>query len=288
MSSNPAVPGQQARKRIFITGAGSGLGKAVALRFAREGWQVAVTDVDLAAATQTLAEVVAAGGSGFADVCNVTSEESFAAIAARLKREWNGVDVLVNNAGVATKGTVAESSIEQWQWVLNINLLGCVRGARAIVPLLTEQGSGHIVNIASFAGIANPPAMASYNAAKAAVISLSETLRHEMELHGVGVSAVCPSFFKTNLIATSRQASPEQGDEPAPQMDRIVQRLMDKSAVTADSVAGDIFDAVRDKRFLVLVNADEKRQVLLKRVSPEFYFRMVQKATAKFMQRSKG
>jgi len=276
----------QQTKRVFITGAGSGLGKAVALRFAREGWQVAATDVDLAAATQTLAEVVAAGGSGFADVCNVTSEESFAAIAARLKREWNGVDVLVNNAGVATKGTVAESSIEQWQWVLNINLLGCVRGARAIVPLLTEQGSGHVVNIASFAGIANPPAMASYNAAKAAVISLSETLRHEMEPHGVGVSAVCPSFFKTNLIATSRQSSPEQGDEPAPQMDRIVQRLMDKSAVTADSVAGDIFDAVRDKRFLVLVNADDKRQVLLKRVSPEFYFRMVQKATAKFMRRS--
>ncbi|MFI4983163.1 MAG: SDR family oxidoreductase [Nevskiales bacterium] len=288
MSSTPAASGQQARKRIFITGAGSGLGKAVALRFAREGWRVAVTDVDLAAATQTLAEVVTAGGSGFADVCNVTSEESFAAIAARLQREWNGVDVLVNNAGVATKGTVVESSIEQWQWVLNINLLGCVRGARAIVPLLTAQGSGHIVNIASFAGIANPPAMASYNATKAAVISLSESLRHEMEPHGVGVSAVCPSFFKTNLIATSRQASPEQGDEPAPQMDRIVQRLMDKSAVTADSVAGDIFDAVRDKRFLVLVNADDKRQVLLKRASPEFYFRMVQKATAKFMQKARA
>ena len=286
MSSNPAAPGRQARKRVFITGAGSGLGKALALRFAADGWQVAVTDVDLAAATQTLAEVTAAGGSGFADVCNVTSEESFAAIAARLQREWNGVDLLVNNAGVATKGTVAESTLEQWQWVLNINLLGCVRGARAIIPLLTAQGSGHIVNIASFAGIANPPAMASYNAAKAAVISLSETLRHELEPHGVGVSVVCPSFFKTNLIASSRQASPEQGNEPSPQMDRIVQRLMEKASITADSVAADIFDAVRERRFLVLVNADDKRQVLLKRVSPEFYFRMVQKATAKFMRKS--
>ena len=286
MSSNPVAPGGQASKRVFITGAGSGLGKALALRFAADGWQVAVTDVDLAAATQTLAEVTSAGGSGFADVCNVTSEESFAAIAARLQREWNGVDVLVNNAGVATKGTVAESTLEQWQWVLNINLLGCVRGARAIIPLLTAQGSGHIVNIASFAGIANPPAMASYNAAKAAVISLSETLRHELEPHGVGVSVVCPSFFKTNLIATSRQASPEQGNEPSPQMDRIVQRLMEKASITADSVAADIFDAVRERRFLVLVNADDKRQVLLKRVSPEFYFRMVQKATAKFMRKS--
>ena len=286
MSSNPAESGQQARKRVFITGAGSGLGKALALRFAADGWRVAVTDVDLAAASQTLSEVLSTGGSGFADVCNVTSEESFAAIAARLQREWNGVDVLVNNAGVATKGTVAESSLEQWQWVLNINLLGCVRGARAIIPLLTAQGSGHIVNIASFAGIANPPAMASYNAAKAAVISLSETLRHELEAQGVSVSVVCPSFFKTNLIATSRQASPEQGDEPSPQMDRIVQRLMEKSSITADSVATDIFDAVRNKRFLVLVNADDKRQVLLKRLSPEFYYRMVQRATAKFMRRS--
>ena len=287
MSSNPAAPGQPARKRIFLTGAGSGLGKALALRFARDGWRVAVTDLDLASATRTLSEVLAAGGSGFADICNVTSEESFAAVAARLQREWNGVDVLVNNAGVATKGTVAESSLEQWHWVLNINLLGCVRGARAIIPLLSAQGSGHIVNIASFAGIANPPAMASYNAAKAAVISLSETLRHELEPQGVGVSVVCPSFFKTNLIATSRRTSPEQGDDPAPQVDLIVQRLMERASITADSVAGEIFDAVRDKRFLVLVNADDKRQVLLKRVSPEYYFRMVQKGTAKFMEKRK-
>ncbi|MDE0855127.1 MAG: SDR family oxidoreductase [Nevskia sp.] len=285
MNPDSTAAGRLAGKRVFITGAGSGLGKALALRFAADGWRVAVTDVDLAAAQQTLGEVQAAGGSGFAEVCNVTSEESFAAVAARLQSEWNGVDVLVNNAGVATKGTVAESTIEQWQWVLNINLLGCVRGARAVIPLLTAQRGGHIVNIASFAGIANPPAMASYNAAKAAVISLSETLRHELEPHGVGVSVACPSFFKTNLIASSRQASPEHGDEPSPQMDRIVQRLMEKASITADSVAADIFDAVREQRFLVLVNADDKRQVLIKRVSPEFYFRMVQKATAKFMQK---
>ena len=109
--------------------------------------------------------------------CDVTSEESVAAAAKRLQQDWGGVDVLVNNAGVATAGTVLDSPLEQWRWVLDINLLGCVRGARAVIPMLTAQRSGHIVNIASFAGIANPPAMASYNAAKAAVISLSETLR---------------------------------------------------------------------------------------------------------------
>lgn len=280
---NPASGGNS--KRIFITGAGSGLGKALSLRFAREGWRVAVTDRDRASAEQTLAEVNSAGGSGFAETCEVTSEESFAAVTARLEREWGGVDVLINNAGVATKGTVAEAPLEQWQWVLNINLLGCVRGARAVIPLLQRQRSGHIVNVASFAGIANPPAMASYNVAKAAVISLSETLRHELEPDGIGVSVACPTFFKTNLIATSRDA-PGIEKDTAPQMDKIVQRLMEKSSFTADTVADLIFEAVRERRFLVLASADDKRQVLIKRLSPELYFRMVQKATAKFMRKS--
>jgi NAD(P)-dependent dehydrogenase (short-subunit alcohol dehydrogenase family) len=271
-------------QRIFITGAGSGLGRALALRYAAAGWRIAVTDRDLASAEQTLAQVQAAGGSGFAMACEVTSEESFAAVAARLESEWGGVDVLVNNAGVATKGTVAEAPLEQWQWVLNINLLGCVRGARAVIPLLKRQRSGHIVNIASFAGIANPPAMASYNVAKAGVISLSETLRHELEPDGIGVSVACPTFFKTNLIATSRDA-PGADKDAAPQMDKIVQRLMEKSSFTADTVAGLIFDSVRERRFLVLASADDKRQVLIKRLSPEMYFRMVQKSTAKFMQK---
>ncbi len=273
-------------KRVFITGAGSGLGKALALRFAREGWRVAATDLKLDTVEQTLKEVQAAGGSGFAMVCDVTSEESFAAVAARLNSEWGGLDVVVNNAGVATAGTVLDSPIKQWQWVLDINLLGCVRGSRAVIPMLTAQGCGHIVNIASFAGIANPPAMASYNAAKAAVISLSESLRFEVEPQGVNVSVVCPSFFKTNLLATSRSGGGvESAANTAPQMEKIVQKLMEKSTISADGVADAIFNAVRDKRFLVLAHADDRKRALIKRLSPELYFRMALKATAKFMQK---
>ncbi|HWY25295.1 MAG TPA: SDR family oxidoreductase [Nevskia sp.] len=282
MSTKPAQDG----KRIFITGAGSGLGKALALRFAREGWRVAATDLKLETVEQTLKEVQAAGGSGFAMVCDVTSEESFAAVAARLNSEWGGLDVVVNNAGVATAGTVLDSPIKQWQWVLDINLLGCVRGSRAVIPIMTAQGSGHIVNIASFAGIANPPAMASYNAAKAAVISLSESLRFEVEPQGVNVSVVCPSFFKTNLLATSRSGGGvESAANTAPQMEKIVQKLMEKSTITADGVAEAIFNAVRDQRFLVLAHADDRKRALIKRLSPELYFRMALKATAKFMQK---
>jgi NAD(P)-dependent dehydrogenase (short-subunit alcohol dehydrogenase family) len=273
-------------RRILITGAGGGLGRALALRYAKAGWKVACTDRDLVVAESTLTEVRSAGAEGVALECDVTSEESFAAVAQQLHKDWGGVDVLVNNAGVATAGTVLDSPIEQWRWVLDINLLGCVRGARAVIPMLTAQRSGHIVNIASFAGIANPPAMASYNAAKAAVISLSESLRFEMAPYGVGVSVACPSFFKTNLLTSSQSAGGVAAKaSAAPQMEKIVQHLMNKATLTAEAVAQAIYDAVESKRFLVLPVAEDRRMALIKRVSPELYFRQALKATAKFLQR---
>ncbi|MBX6420370.1 MAG: SDR family oxidoreductase [Nevskia sp.] len=269
--------------RVFVTGAGSGLGRAIALRFAATGARVAVTDLDGAAAQATLEEVEKAGGSGFAAVCDVRREEDFAAAAQRVEREWSGLDVLVNNAGVATAGTVLDAPIEQWRWVLDINLLGCVRGCRALVPQMVAQGRGHVVNIASFAGIANPPALASYNAAKAAVISLSETLRFELAPHGVAVSVACPSFFKTRLLESSRSQAPAAWGNAAPQMERIVERLMDKAPLGAEDVAEAVYQAVRRKRFLVLPHRDERQRARLKRFAPELYFRLARKATEKFL-----
>lgn len=271
-------------ERVLITGAGSGLGRALALRFAAAGYRVSVTDRDADSAQATLDAIAAAGGpAGWAARLDVTSDSEFADLATRLQDEWGGIDVLVNNAGVATAGTVVDSPIEQWRWVLDINLLGCVRGCRAVLPAMIAAGRGHVVNVASFAGIANPPAMASYNAAKAAVISLSETLRFELAPHGIGVSVACPSFFKTNLLATSRRDAPLDSADTAPQMTRIVERLMDKAALTATDVAEAIFAAVRDRRFLVLPQADDRRRALLKRLSPELYFRVARKATARFL-----
>lgn len=277
---------QLAGQRILVTGAGSGLGRALALQFARQGWRVAVTDASPASAQKTLAEVAALGGaSGLAAALDVTSEAAFAQVVAQLDREWGGLDVLVNNAGVATSGTVAESPLEQWQWVLNINLLGCVRGARAVIPLMQRQRAGHIVNVASFAGIANPPALASYNVAKAGVISLSETLRFELHPHGVGVSVACPSFFKTNLIETSRAAAPGGNAAGAAQMEGITARLMEQASVSADDVAADIYDAVANNRFLVMTHPDARQRYHLKRLAPELYFRIARKVTARFLER---
>ncbi|WP_420464979.1 SDR family NAD(P)-dependent oxidoreductase [Panacagrimonas sp.] len=272
-------------KRVLITGAGSGLGRACALEFAARGARVAASDNRLEAAEQTARTVAQRGPAGIALTLDVTSEDDFAAAVAAMQRAWGGVDVLVNNAGVATAGTVADSPIKQWQWVLDINLLGCVRGARAAIPAMQAQKSGHIVNIASFAGIANPPAVASYNAAKAAVISLSETLRFEL-YPDIGVSVACPSFFKTDLLETSRSGQLSEAEQASsPQVVRIMDRLMAKASVTAEDVARDVVDSVQSGRFLVMSHPDARSRTRLKRLSPELYFRFAQKATAAFLRK---
>lgn len=272
-------------RRALITGAGSGLGRALALQAGAAGWRVACTDMRVETAESTAAQIAAAGGTALALAQNITDDAQWNQVVEQLRQVWGGVDLLINNAGVATAGTVAESPLEQWQWVLDINLLGCVRGARAVMPLLSAQQGGHIVNIASFAGIANPPAMASYNVSKAAVISLSETLRFELAPLGVGVSVACPSFFKTALMETSGASAPGNSHSSAPQVQKIVGRLMQKATVTADDVAADILAAVEHNRFLVITHPDARQRYHLKRVAPEFYFRMARKATAKFLQR---
>jgi NAD(P)-dependent dehydrogenase (short-subunit alcohol dehydrogenase family) len=272
-------------ERVLITGAGSGLGRALAVCFADAGWRVACTDVRQEAAQQTVAELAARGGIAMARALDVRDEHDFAAAVADVQLAWGGIDVLINNAGVATAGTVIDSPIEQWRFVIDINLLGCVRGARAVIPLMKTQGAGRIVNIASFAGIANPPALASYNVSKAGVISLSETLRSELAGDGIGVSVATPSFFKTDLLNSGRGEIPETTHSTAPQMEHIVARLMDKASVTAANVANDILDAVKQDRFLVITHADARHQALVKRMSPELFFRMALKSTAAFLRR---
>lgn len=262
--------------RVFITGAGSGLGRALALHYARQGARVACTDRDTASVDDTLAQVVQAGGSGLALALDVTSEADFVSAAERVHAAWGGVDVVINNAGVATAGDMDTAPLSDWEWVLNINLLGVVRGCKTFAPLLKAQKSGHVVNIASFAGIANPPGMGSYNAAKAGVIAVSETLRHELAADGVGVSVVCPAFFPTNLMQAARVQ--QAGTRT------MVQRFMDKSGVTAGDVAAQIAEAVRTKRFLVLTHKDTRTQALVKRLFPEVFYGQMAKLRKPFQK----
>lgn len=238
--------------RILVTGAGSGLGLAVARRFSRAGWRVLLSDVDAEAAAGASKEL---GGASLR--LDVTSDDDWAAARDWCEREWGGLDVLVNNAGVAAGGRFEKISIADWDWIWEINVKGVVRGCRTFTPDFKARRSGHLVNVASLAAIMNLPAMSSYNVTKAAVLSLSETLRLELEPYGVHTTAVCPGFVRTNLETRLRS--------PDPAIATLMQRLMASAKVTADDVAEQVFDAVARKRFLVLTHKDGRRSALLKR-----------------------
>jgi NAD(P)-dependent dehydrogenase (short-subunit alcohol dehydrogenase family) len=255
-------------KRVVITGAASGLGRALALRFARDGWHVAIADLNEERMQETLEFVQKAGGSGLTQRCDVIRAADFTALADRLSQEWGGVDVVINNAGIATGGSVADSRYEDWERALDINLMGVVRGCKTFVPMLLAQKAGHVVNIASFAGIASPPNMASYNVSKAGVISLSESLRAETIDEGVDVSVACPSFFRTNL--TESFQNPDDA-----WMKKFTDTVMARSKVTADDVADDIFRAVHEGRFMVITHDDSRMQWRVKRATPELFYKMV-------------
>jgi NAD(P)-dependent dehydrogenase (short-subunit alcohol dehydrogenase family) len=248
--------------RVLITGSGSGLGRAMATRFARDGARVLVSDVDVAAGEAVAKELDAS----FLRL-DVTDDAAWAAALDWCEREWDGLDVLVNNAGVASGGRFERISIEDWDWIWEINLRGVIQGCRTFVPLFKKQGSGHLVNVASMAAIMNLPAMSSYNVTKAGVLSLSETLRHELAPYGISTTVLCPGFVKTNIGDRTRS--------PDPAVSEVNAKLLESSKITPEMVADQVFDAVRDKRFQVLTHPDGRKAARLKRYLPALVDRQV-------------
>jgi short-subunit dehydrogenase len=260
------------QKRVLITGAGSGLGRALAFRFAENGWRVACADIRLDRAQDTVRLITGFGVGAMALKVDVGDDASVEEMRDEILAAWDGVDVVVNNAGVASAGGVAQTTLDDWRWTLNINLMGVVRGCRAFLPILLEQGGGHIINIASFAGIANAPRMSAYSASKSGVISLSECLRGELAASGsaVKVSVVCPAFFQTGLMESAR--APE-GDK------NVAKKLMATSGDNADEVAQRIYAQALAGKFLILPTKNELSRWRLKRLFPEFFFRKLVELT---------
>jgi NADP-dependent 3-hydroxy acid dehydrogenase YdfG len=264
----------QESRVALITGAGSGLGEAMAHRFAADGWTVLVTDQHADRAAAVAEALPGEGHLGLA--LDVTDDPAWQAMAERVDREFGRIDLLVNNAGVATGGMLGETSLDDWQWVLEINLMGVVRGCHHFVGRFRDQGHGHIVNVASWAGLAGAPGIISYGTAKAAVVSFSEMLRAELAPAGVEVSVLCPAFVKTRLTDTMR--APDQSYAAR------VQRWMEKSGVAAADVAEVVFQAVRKPRFLLLTHGETRTQYRIKRYAPEAYFGMMMRAVRKLMK----
>lgn len=251
-------------RRVLVTGGASGLGAAMVEAFAARGDRVLVAD--LAAAYD------GPHGSAYLRL-DVTSDADWAAALAWVEQEWGGLDVLVNNAGIATGGRIDVVTMEEWHRVIDINLLGVVRGCRTFAPMLKTQGSGHIVNTASLAGLVHPPGMSSYTAVKAGVVALSETLSYELDPFGVHVTALCPGFIRTPLGKSLA------GSDAA--MDSIAARLIDRSPYTAEQVAEAVLKGIEGRKMVVLPDPAARKAVRTKRFARPLYDREQRKFGAR-------
>jgi NAD(P)-dependent dehydrogenase (short-subunit alcohol dehydrogenase family) len=251
-------------KTVVITGAGSGFGRGLAMDFAKLGWKVAVSDINMNRAEETV-RLMDGTGQGLAIACDVTKPEEVQALADAVLSQWGTVDIIINNAGVPVVGFMHEVPLEDWRFEIDIMLMSVIYGCRTFIPIFKKQGWGHIVNTASSAGIVSLPEMAPYNVTKAGVISLSETLRSELKGSNIGVTVVCPTFFKTNLMDQIRVTDDHQV--------KMASAFFDKfSFGTVESVTRATLKAIGKNRLYVLPQPDSKLFWFLKRMTPNTYY----------------
>src|SRR5690554_504541 len=251
-------------QRHFITGGASGLGFALAQICAKGGWQVCIGDRDQERGEAVIGSLRKWQPKALFLPCDVTRMNDLESVAKTLQEQWGGVDVVVNNAGVAQVGKIDDTTLGDWQWIIDINLLGVVRGCKVFTPMFKQQGHGHFINIASMAGLLDVPNMSAYNATKAAVVSVSETLQNEFVRDNIQVTVVCPSFFKTNLNQGMR--SNIDG------MDKKLDKLMSSSKLNAVDIARLIMKAVEKKKFHVLPHRQGRMAWYMKRWLPRRWY----------------
>ena len=252
--------------RAVVTGAGSGLGRAFCSVLASRGARVVAADINFDNVKETASRT---GAHPVA--CDVANVDDVARLADEAERLLGGVDLVINNAGVAVAGRMGEVSLEDWRWIFGVNLWGVIHGCHVFVPRLRAQKSGHIINVASAAGLLSPPLMAPYNVTKAAVIALSETLCGELREDGVGVTVLCPTFFPTNIHKGARGATD-------PQMLKLVERMVTTGKPSAEEVAAIALDAADADELYVTPQADGRWMWRLKRAMPTRFHQLGPKA----------
>ncbi len=258
----------ESRKVAIVTGAASGLGRALSVELGRRGWHVVVADVNDQGSQETLALVRTAGGEGQVEHLDVTKPDAWQALRDKLQATHSQLDLLVNNAGVGVGGEVGELSLDDWHWIININLYGAIYGCHTLIDWMKKNPRGaHIVNIASMAAIVSAPGMAPYNVTKAGMLSFSETLYGELKPFGIGVTGVCPAFFATNILRSGRFHTDQQR--------KMAERMMSSAKMTAEDVARQILRAVDRKQLYVIEPAVARFYWRFKRLMPVRLLNMI-------------
>ncbi len=256
-------------KVAVITGGASGLGRQFANVATREGMKLVLADVQADALEQTAAELRAQGASVIARLCDVRKGEQVQALADAAVAEFGAVHLVFNNAGVGSAGLIWENTEADWEWVIGVNVWGVIHGVRIFTKLMLDAAArdaafeGHIVNTASMAGLLNAPAMGVYNVSKHAVVSLSETLYHDLQLVGapIGASVLCPYFVPTGISQSHRNRPDDVRMSAAPTASQMAAQFMTDKAVSsgkvsAEEVAELTFKAIADGQFYIYSHPD--------------------------------
>jgi NAD(P)-dependent dehydrogenase (short-subunit alcohol dehydrogenase family) len=262
-------------RTAVITGAGSGIGRALALALSRRGYKVGIVDIDLESAQETLQEIKASGGTGEAYRCDVGDSAQVLAMADHFFETWNEVGLLVNNAGIGAGGFVGEASLEDWEKVIRVNLWGVINGCHAFAPRMKLQGRGHIVNTASTAGLVAVMGFASYSTSKAAVVAFTETLMVELAPFGIGVTVLCPSIVPTNIMEHSMEVLDVEGLEAYEWAAELIDTGMACSRITCEDVARMVIEGIEKDRLFVVTNKGSRSNWRNARMSPEKYFKLL-------------
>lgn len=244
-----------------VTGGASGIGRALVERFAAEGMRIAVADVEAGPLAEVAASLRAGGTEVLDVVVDVADAAAVDAFAAAVHDRFGAVDVLCNNAGVAGGGPAWALTLDDWRWVLDVNLWGVIHGVRAFVPAMVERGSGHVVNTASMAGLSAAPFLGAYAASKWAVVGLSETMFHELGMlaPGVGVSVLCPAWVSTRIHESGRNRPGHVAEtwrpDGDPEMPSPVADAVRAGKDPAD-VAAAVVEAIHDRRLWILTHPE--------------------------------
>jgi len=258
-------------KVAVVTGAASGIGRALAERCAKEEMKVVLADIEEQALMQASRDLAAQGAQVLAVPTDVSQAGEVETLARKAFETYSAVHLLFNNAGVGAGKSAWESSLADWEWVLGVNLWGVIHGIHFFVPRMLEQRSeGHIVNTASMAGLTYGPGQSIYKVSKHGVVSLSETLYYELALRGASlkVSVLCPGLVSTNILDAQRNRPARLQDasvnEPlSPQAEAVVQRFQQavREAMPPGQVADIVFEAIREERFYILTHPTWKAAI---------------------------
>ena len=245
-----------------VTGGASGLGRAMAWRFAREGMKIVLADIEQSTLDATLEEFKKAGHDAIAVRCDVSRAEDVEALADQTVATFGAVHVVCNNAGVAPGGLIWEHSVKDWEWAMGPNVWGVIHGVRVFTPILLKQNTeAHIVNTASVAGLLTLPGMGLYCVTKHAVVSLTECLHHDLVANSdkVRCSVLCPAYVPTRISDSERNRPAHLRDERPKseedaRRDEAMRHAVESGRISADQVADAVFEAIRDKRFYILTH----------------------------------